>query len=126
MTDSTSSTAISIRPLSQYNNSIFTPQATNKMRFSAISFLFVAAAAVDAAAVEKRACVEYIGNSWGCGAPVGEPQNWNYCQVQDPNYPVFNESLWSHLKPHLLTKSCGKLCTHFYSGGLTSARCCNQ
>lgn len=58
------------------------------MRFTAISVLFLAAAAVDAAAVEKRACVEYIGNSWGCDAPVGQPQNWNYCQVRDPNYPV--------------------------------------
>ena len=64
------------------------PKNASNMRFPAISALFLAAAAVDAAAVEKRACVEYVGNSWGCQAPAGQPQDWNYCQVANPNYPV--------------------------------------
>lgn len=61
------------------------------MRFSAISFLCLTAAAVDAAAVNKRDCVSYRGNSWGCSAPAGFASNLNYCQAVNPNYPV-NES----------------------------------
>lgn len=67
----------------------------NTMRFTAISLLYLAAAAVDAAAVTKRDCIEFPGNSWGCDPPAGQPQNWNYCQVVNPNYPV-HMSPYSH------------------------------
>ncbi|KAI7786807.1 hypothetical protein LA080_002277 [Diaporthe eres] len=57
------------------------------MRFSVISILCLAAVTVDAAAVTKRDCVSYRGNSWGCSAPAGFASNWNYCQAVNPNYP---------------------------------------
>jgi hypothetical protein len=58
------------------------------MRFTAISVIFLAAAAVDAAAVDKRDCIDIPGNSWGCGSVPSFPPNWNYCQVVNPDYPV--------------------------------------
>ena len=52
--------------------------------------IFLASAAVDAAAVQRRDCIEYRGNGYGCNVPpvASIPQNWNYCQYRDPNYPV--------------------------------------
>lgn len=101
------------------------------MRFSAISLLCLAAVAVDAAAVNKRDCVEHRGNSWGCDAPAGQPQNWNYCQVYDPSYPVHRSTCSSKVISSSLISlanyfPCQKLCTAYNDGGLTSARCCNM
>jgi hypothetical protein len=63
------------------------------MRFTAISSLVLAAAAaVNGAAVEKRGCIEFIGNGYGCNVPPGVAPNWNYCQWQNPNYPVMGNT----------------------------------
>lgn len=63
-------------------------ETPDTMQFSAVYLLCLTAAAVDAAAVTKRACVNYVGNSWGCDAPAGVAPNWNYCQAANPDYPV--------------------------------------
>lgn len=100
------------------------------MRFSAFSILCLTAVAVDAAAVTKRDCVSYRGNSWGCSAPAGFASNWNYCQAVNPNYPVSGgpwplEVLFLVLSYQLIS-IVRQFCTQYTDGGLTSARCCNS
>lgn len=108
-------------------------KASDTMRFSAVSLLCLAAVAVDAAAVTKRDCVSYRGNSWGCSAPIGFASNWNYCQAVNPNYPVSrNLFLSKHcfflffLLFYQLIIITLQFCTQYTDGGLTSARCCNS
>lgn len=60
------------------------------MQFTIVSLLGLVATAVHAApaTLEERACIDYVGNSWGCSAPAGFASNWNYCQAVNPDYPV--------------------------------------
>jgi hypothetical protein len=70
----------------------FHPTSTHftRMQFSLFALLTLAASTAHAAAVpaiQARDCVDYTGNSWGCGVPAGQ-SGANYCAVVDPAHPV--------------------------------------